>query len=712
LARLVRHTPTVLPSRLCQCLWPQPTTLYSLTLPLTAHLLTRTLCVHVPFLATLPPCHTITMPPAWQFVQLYLDTQLYVGSMQDTQLYVGSMQDTQLYVGSMQDTQLYVGSMQDTQLYVGSMQDTQLYVGSMQDTQLYVGDPLRLLCSPALPSLPPPPHSYPALPCQVILLPPSTSRHHPRRLVLPAPPQPPCCTWAVNNVAPFPRPILASPASPALNVRPLPHLHSMYAHCLTCTQCTPTASPALNVRPLPLHAACCHGLCLATPGDSVRGTAAGSMHVMRHPPRPQVRFSASSSIALPLQWARYSGCATVGALQWARYSGRATDSPRHKPPSSAVYLTELVKDELLHHTHTLAPCAAHILPSVKCTPRAHPMPRCALPCQGAPYHAKVRPTMPRCALPCQGAPYHAKVRPTMPRCALPCQGAPYHAKVRPTMPRCALPCQGAPYHAKVRPTMPRCALPCQGAPYHAKVRPTMPRCALPCQGAPYHAKVRPTMPRCALPCQGAPYHAKVRPTMPRCALPCQGAPYHAKVRPTMPRCALPCQGAPYHAKVRPTMPRCALPCQGAPYHAKVRPTMPRCALPCQGAPYHAKMRTVSTAMLPTAVAAVMQQVAAPVGGGDGDAARGEGEKVEDLPQMDAAKEDEGGGGGAGSVGQGNVGIRRARRLLGMGGGAVEGLEGGVLRLWSEQQQGGTRSEWGAGEWWRWHGGVRCAGRCM
>ncbi|CAI5479329.1 unnamed protein product [Closterium sp. Yama58-4] len=84
------------------------------------------------------------------------------------------------------------------------------------------------------------------------------------------------------------------------------------------------------------------------------------------------------------------------------------------------------------------------------------------------------------------------------------------------------------------------------------------------------------------------------------------------------------------------------------------------------------------------------------GGGDGDAARGEGEGVEDLPQMDAAQEDEGGGGGAGGEGkeESDVGVRRARRLLGMREGAVQGVEAGVLRLRSQQQQGGARGESG------------------
>ncbi|CAI5477097.1 unnamed protein product [Closterium sp. Yama58-4] len=91
------------------------------------------------------------------------------------------------------------------------------------------------------------------------------------------------------------------------------------------------------------------------------------------------------------------------------------------------------------------------------------------------------------------------------------------------------------------------------------------------------------------------------------------------------------------------------------------------------------------------------------GGGDGDAARGEGEGVEDLPQMDAAQEDEGGGGGAEGEGkeESDVGVRGARRVLGMREGAVPGLEAGVqgheagvLRLRSQQQQGEARGESG------------------
>ncbi|CAI5519228.1 unnamed protein product [Closterium sp. Naga37s-1] len=84
------------------------------------------------------------------------------------------------------------------------------------------------------------------------------------------------------------------------------------------------------------------------------------------------------------------------------------------------------------------------------------------------------------------------------------------------------------------------------------------------------------------------------------------------------------------------------------------------------------------------------------GGGDGDVAKGEGEAVEDLPQMDAVQEDEGGGAGAGGEGkdEGDVRMRRARRLLGMGDGALQGLEVGVLRLRGEQQEGGGEQQQG------------------
>ncbi|GJP47382.1 hypothetical protein CLOM_g6579 [Closterium sp. NIES-68] len=77
------------------------------------------------------------------------------------------------------------------------------------------------------------------------------------------------------------------------------------------------------------------------------------------------------------------------------------------------------------------------------------------------------------------------------------------------------------------------------------------------------------------------------------------------------------------------------------------------------------------------------------GGGDGEGVRGEGEGVEDLPQMDSSQEDEGEGGGAGGERkeEGDGEVRRARRIFGMGAGGEGGLKAGVERGAGGQQQG-------------------------
>ncbi|CAI5525998.1 unnamed protein product [Closterium sp. Naga37s-1] len=73
-----------------------------------------------------------------------------------------------------------------------------------------------------------------------------------------------------------------------------------------------------------------------------------------------------------------------------------------------------------------------------------------------------------------------------------------------------------------------------------------------------------------------------------------------------------------------------------------------------------------------------------------------GEGDGDPPKLDAVQEDEGAGGSAAGEGkeEGDMRMRRARRLLGMREGAVQGLEAGVLRLRSQQEQGGARGESG------------------
>ncbi|CAI5523022.1 unnamed protein product, partial [Closterium sp. Naga37s-1] len=242
------------------------------------------------------------------------------------------------------------------------------------------------------------------------------------------------------------------------------------------------------------------------------------------------------------------------------------------------------------------------------------------------------------------------------------------------------------------------------------------------------------MPRCALPYPRAPSHAHVRPPMPTCAPPCPRAPPHAHVRPPMPTCAPPCPRAPSHAHVRPPMPShrtiqlwpggagstelCALLRVSHHYEGTVTPASH--GLPGHSAESassgsgagagHVKMSSAGGASGSLADESgrgvggegsgegevEADGGAGLQGGGDGDVARGEGEAVEDLPQMDAAQEDEGGGAGAGGEGkdEGDVRMRRARRLLGMGDGALEGLEVGVLHLRREQQEGGGEQQQG------------------
>ncbi|CAI5533491.1 unnamed protein product [Closterium sp. Naga37s-1] len=143
--------------------------------------------------------------------------------------------------------------------------------------------------------------------------------------------------------------------------------------------------------------------------------------------------------------------------------------------------------------------------------------------------------------------------------------------------------------------------------------------------------------------------------------------------------------------------RCALlTCPAAPSsHAQLRPPhMPSCALlTCPAAPSsHAQGR-------PTTPSRRTIQLW-PGGTGSSELcvllhASHHYEEVQDLPQMDAAQEDEGGGGSAAGEGkeEGDVRMRRTRRLLGMREGAVQGA--GVVHLRSQQEQGGVRGEsWG------------------